>query len=78
SSKFDLNFLEEYKSEVYLNKWLESLNWKNPWLISNNVMFILNFLIHQNEVENKKYIDYILDWLDENQSNENGMWNLGH
>ncbi|WP_333918898.1 hypothetical protein [Vibrio crassostreae] len=75
--KYQLKFLNAYKDETVLTDWLERLNWSNPWLVSNNVMFVLNFFIYQDENENRKYIDTILDWLDTNQSSLNGMWNMG-
>lgn len=76
----EFSFLKEYKDIGFLENWLLNLEWTNPWLISNNIMFILNFLIYEKEnaaIDNDKYINFILDWLDDNQDSENGYWNLG-
>jgi hypothetical protein len=75
--KHKYEFLIKYKDFNYLNEWLKNLNWSNPWLVSNLIMFILNCFIHENEFTNKKYILYILSWLDKNQNKNNGYWNLG-
>ena len=71
-------FLNRYKDEKYLEKWFYDLNWKNPWLVSNSIMFILNCLIYEDEKENKKYINIIIDLLNKTQDSKNGYWNLGN
>ena len=79
--KYKLNFLENYKDVIYLKKWLNGLNWKNPWLVSNNIMFILNFLIYDQEIfgaKNQEYINFIMQWFDKNQDPKTGYWNLGN
>ncbi len=79
--KYQLNFLKDYKNILYLEKWLNGLNWKNPWLVSNNIMFILDFLIYEQEfynLRNQKYINFIMQWLDNNQDANTGYWNLGN
>jgi len=78
NAKYEYTFLEKYKDEEYLNKWFHRLNWKNPWLVSNLIMFILNSLIYESETENKKYIDTIIALLDQTQDPRNGYWNLGN
>jgi len=75
-----LNFLKDYKDKNRLHSWLSSLNWENPWLVSNKIMFILDFLIYEEETfneNNKTYIDCVIDWLDKHQDAQNGFWNLG-
>lgn len=72
------HFLEKYKNRKYLTSWLENLNWDNPWLISNKIMFVLNSFIYENEVKNKEYITHILDWLDNNQNQETGYWDINN
>jgi len=70
-------FLEKYKNKDYLENWLYKLNWNNPWLVSNFIMFILNCLIYENEKENKECINLVVNWLIKNQNPQNGYWNLG-
>lgn len=77
----NLVFLKEYKDKAYLKSWLENLNWKNPWLVSNNIMFILYFFIYEQEnyeLENEIYIQTIIEWLIKNQSNNTGYWDCNN
>lgn len=72
-----LSFLNEYKDIIYLKEWLHNLNWSNPWLVSNNIMFILYFFIYEQEnhkLDNSIYIKTIINWLIENQSSCTGYW----
>jgi hypothetical protein len=55
--------------------WLDGLNWADPWLVSNEVMFVLNALLRDARPD---AADAILDWLDAHQDPRNGCWNLGH
>jgi len=73
-------FLKKYKNKKYLEEWLEKLNWKNPWLVSNLIMFLLNSFIYEQEifkVNNRAYINFIINWLTSNQDQKKGYWNLG-
>lgn len=77
---FGFEFLDPYKNHAALKGWFESLNWNNVWLISNNIMFILNFLIYEYEHgrhENSIYIDAIFDMLDQRQDPLTGFWAQG-
>jgi|LGVC01.1.fsa_nt_gb prenyltransferase beta subunit len=79
--KYQLNFLKDYKDKLYLKKWLDDLHWENPWLVSNNIMFILDCLIYEKKFfnfDNEEYINFIMQWLDNNQDAKTGYWNLGH
>jgi len=75
--KHKYNFLKKYKNKNYLTKWFYSLNWKDPWLVSNQIMFLLNFFIYENKFKNKKYINHLIFLLNKNQDKKNGFWNLG-
>lgn len=39
-------FLESWKEAGSIRKSFDGLDWSNPWLVSNNVMFLLYFLEH--------------------------------
>lgn len=75
---YPLFFLDQYKNNEYLLKWLENLNWSNPWLISNNVMYIMYFLVFDLETNNNKgniaYIGTIFHYLDSIQDPQTGYW----
>jgi len=73
---YKYRFLKKYKDKNYLKNWLNGLNWENPWLVSNLIMFILNCLIYEDEKKNKGYIDFIINWLSKNQNPKTGYWNL--
>jgi prenyltransferase beta subunit len=70
------NFLVPYKNVEYLTSWFYSLDWSNPWLISNSVMFLLNILILEDEISNQEYIDFLIDLLDQVQEDRTGFWGL--
>ena len=76
----DLHFARKYEEEDP-GPWLEAMNWADPWKESNRVMFVLNFLLHRAKRGSgaaRARVDGILDWLDEHQDPDNGLWNLGH
>jgi len=73
---YDYYFLERYKNKDYLKKWFYNLNWKDPWLTSNIIMFILNCMIYEDEKNNKDYIYFIIELLNKNQNTKTGFWNL--
>ncbi|MDY0386315.1 MAG: terpene cyclase/mutase family protein [Methanolobus sp.] len=77
-AQYEYIFLDKYKNIKYLEEWYYSLNWKNPWLVSNTIMFILNCLIYEDENENCEYINIIIDLLNATQDPKNGYWNLGN
>lgn len=60
----------------------EALNWQNPWLDSNPVMFALSQLCHDAERHHKPdllaAVDAALDWLDAHQSPKTGLWQGPH
>lgn len=71
-------FLESFYNSDNCTTWLEERDWSNPWLESNNVMFLLTFLTHRFRLKRDKasrdLIEMILDWLDERQDPETGYW----
>ena len=56
----------------------ESYHWKNPWVDSNRVMFILSQFCHDAERHRKNeylvLVDAALDWLDRQQDLQTGLW----
>lgn len=80
-SRYPLHFLDRFKSPSYIRDWLEQRDWRNPWLESNNVMFITSFLIqHYEQTRDTQTADTltaIFDWLDEHQNPITGYWDLG-
>lgn len=76
-----LFFLEDYHDASRIPHWLENLDWKRPWLTSNRIMFILNFLLlelRQGRHENQNVVSAIMDWLDRNQDPRTGFWTLNN
>jgi glycosyltransferase involved in cell wall biosynthesis/prenyltransferase beta subunit len=61
---------------------LESFPWRNPWLDSNRVMFMLSQLCHDAERHQQPellaMVDSALDWLDAHQSPKTGLWHGPH
>jgi len=73
---YKYKFLKRYKNIKYLKKWFYGLNWKNPWYVSNIIMFVLNCFIYENRQDNQKYINFIMELLQESQDKNTGFWNL--
>ena len=65
-----------------LIQYFESVPWKNPWLDSNRVMFALSQLCHESERHHRPellpVVDAGLDWLNNHQSAETGLWKGPH
>jgi len=73
-----INFVDMYKDVDFLIKWLQERNWKNPWLESNNIMFIGCFLLYEylqtKEMRILEVIDQMLNWHDKAQDSHTGFW----
>jgi len=73
-----IRFTDRLLSRDYLRGWLDAGPWNNPWLHSNNIMFALTFLEHRYRAERREEareaIDHILDYLDERQDSDTGLW----
>jgi hypothetical protein len=69
---------ENWDSPEGIISYFESFAWKNPWLDSNRVMFALSQLCHDADRHGRsellKVVDVALDWLDQHQSSETGLW----
>jgi hypothetical protein len=65
-----------------LIQYFDSILWENPWLDSNRVMFALSQLCHDSDRHQKpellKVIHAALDWLDDHQNPETGLWQGSH
>ncbi|MEN6486285.1 MAG: glycosyltransferase family A protein [Syntrophobacteraceae bacterium] len=61
---------------------LESFPWRNPWLDSNRVMFVLSQLCHEAERHRRPellfLVDAALDWVDAHQDPQTGLWRGPH
>ncbi len=73
-----LRFLEPFRGASYLAAWLASLEWANPWHISNKIMFILQFLsyediMHSNQTSREAVL-FILKTLQKYQDSQTGLW----
>ena len=71
-----LRFMEEFSAGSVV-AWLEGLNWSNPWLESNRIMFVLACLIYRAETEGDttapQTYHAILDWLERAQDPASGL-----
>ncbi len=68
-------FIQPYLGPAAITAWLDGLNWHDPWLESNKVMFLTSFLIHCGELE---AAHSIFDWLDVHQDLHTGYWGTQH
>jgi hypothetical protein len=73
-----LPFLRGFESKDCLEREFDGLNWQNPWLESNRVMFLLYFYEHAQwlglEGPWQARIDDGLAWLDRAQNPSSGLW----
>lgn len=73
-----VRFVERLLDHGYLRGWLDGGPWNNPWLHSNNIMFALTFLQAHHAGTGERValdaFDAILDYLDERQDPETGLW----
>lgn len=80
-TEYSLEFLESFKGSQQICRWLEGREWHNPWLESNNVMFLTSFLIQEwersHDSRTVQTLDVLFEWLDEHQNPITGYWDLG-
>ena len=73
-----LRFLAQFETPGAIAAWLDRLDWSNPWLESNRVMFVVAGLIHRAEKEGDTaapaLYHQVLDWLDRAQDTKTGLW----
>jgi hypothetical protein len=73
-----IRMVERLQDVRYLRGWLDGGPWQNPWLHSNTIMFALTFLQTDAEwysdEESARAFDAILDYLDERQDPQSGLW----
>lgn len=76
-----LHFLDEFVQLQPVERWLAGQDWSDPWMVSNRIMFIVSFLIHEWECgrkpEYEEVVRRVFDWLDVNQNPATGFWDLG-
>lgn len=62
--------------------YFDSLSWRDPWMDSNPVMFLLSQLCHDADRHDRpellNHVDAALDWLDAHQSPATGLWQGPH
>jgi glycosyltransferase involved in cell wall biosynthesis/SAM-dependent methyltransferase len=77
-----LLYLQHFNDRETLLGWLDKLDWANPWLESNRVMFVLASFIFQAEHNNDRHMvrlfHDVLDWLDTHQDPATGLWGTDH
>lgn len=66
-----LSFVEPYHAPLLVVGWLKGLNWRNPWLESNKIMFLVSFLL---QMDMTKTANAVFDWLDHTQDAATGYW----
>ena len=75
---YDLKILDFYQDASNIVGWLKKLNWSQPWLISNEIMFIMYFLFddyERNQSEKSRMaLNKIFDCLDRTQDPDTGFW----
>jgi hypothetical protein len=75
-----LHFARPFCDMTYLERWLEGLDWSDPWKESNWVMFVAAalYIVWQWEGDGSalRALHHLLDWLDAHQDPETGFWGI--
>ncbi len=77
SSKTGLHFLEPFQEYKYLEQWLDTRNWTDFWYCSNEIMFLLYFLIKSRNDGDDTVdisINRIIEYLNARQDEKTGYW----
>jgi glycosyltransferase involved in cell wall biosynthesis len=73
-----LSFAHRFLDVNELSRWLETIDWRNAWLEGNNLLFVLQFLIHLRDEEGRTEANHSLgvffDWLDAEVDPATGLW----
>ena len=76
--RYEFKFLDKYKDTDYLIRWLQDRNWRNPWLESNNIMFVSCLLLYEYiQTKDSQILELIhefLNWFDKYQDPKTGFW----
>jgi hypothetical protein len=78
--RYPLHFARPFCDIAYLQRWLENLDWSDPWKESNWVMFTAAalYVVWQWEGDRSALLalHHLLDWLDAHQDPETGFWGV--
>lgn len=75
--RYDPKPLKLLQSPAKMHRWLSGLDWGNPWLASNQVMFTLNaFLLKKGRPSEKQreIIETAFQWIEHHQDPKSGLW----
>jgi len=77
-----LSFLSHYRNARSLHAWLNKRDLSNPWMMSNEVMFLMFFFSYEylrgKNSESLRNLKLILDYLDRHQDPRTGFWGTDH
>lgn len=75
-----LTFAIEVAQRQEIERWLDNLNWFEPWGASNWVMFLASALYAEWQWQHNETalsgVHTILDWLDSSQDSQTGFWGV--
>jgi glycosyltransferase involved in cell wall biosynthesis/SAM-dependent methyltransferase len=81
SASAPLRFVDAFAPPHAVEKWLDGLEWQNPWMQSNRIMALLAAIVYRVECEHQtdqsSIYHAILDWLDRKQNPHTGLWGTG-
>lgn len=73
-----LSFAHSFLDQDFLQDWLDNRDWRDAWLEGNNLLFVLQLLIHLRDVEHisaaQGSLDLCFDWLDSTVDPKTGLW----
>jgi hypothetical protein len=76
--KYPLFFMHKFLDINYLFSWLEKIDWKDAWLVGNDLLFVGQYLLYFRDIENIKEADICIQklfkWLDSEMDPKTGLW----
>jgi hypothetical protein len=73
-----MRFLDDWRDVDRIHRWLDGLNWRDPWLLGNIVMFLGICLIEDSELSgtaaSRRAAEAVLDWHDRHVDARTGLW----
>lgn len=75
---YELSFLRPFHDPDHMTKWLDSLDWDNPWKMSNWVLEVAMMLQYERDFMGipggQPGLDAWFDWHDKHQCAQTGFW----
>ena len=80
--KYNLKFLNKFRGKELLQAWLADRDLSNPWMMSNEIMFLMFFFSYEyiqiNMRESLELLEIIFNYLDQHIDSKTGLWGTNY